>query len=239
MKLAIVGQGQLAQVTAICCESYFERVQPKDADVLWICYDTPLKTNAEPDTEWVIYHIRCHVLATFAKTHLLISSPLPVGTTTRLAVESPDRTFAYSPENIRVAHGVEDFTHQTRIVVGRRTSIHDDIWQILFSPFCGNLIFTDPDTAEMCKHALNAYLAMSIAFANEIDRLCKVTGADSGVVTQALLTERRISPQAPLHPGAPYSDGHLARDLHVLNHISLNRGVSTPILAHIKESNDA
>lgn len=236
MKLAIVGQGQLAQVTAICCKPYFEQVQPKDADVLWVCYDTPLKVNDAPDVEWVMRQMMTDFLTTNPAAKVLVSSPIRVGTIARLEQMYPQYPFAYSPENIRVAHGVEDFKHQTRIVIGRRTPAYDDTWQILFDPFCSNLIFTDPETAEMCKHALNAYLAMSVAFANEIDRLCKVTGADSAIVTQALLTERRISSQAPLHPGAPYSGGHLARDLHVLT--NLHKGVPIPLLKAIKESND-
>jgi UDPglucose 6-dehydrogenase len=85
---------------------------------------------------------------------------------------------------------------------------------------------------------LNTYLGMSIAYANEMARLCKVVGADSVVVTEALRSDARVSPKAPLLAGGPFNSGHLERDIYVLNELAKNHGVSVPIIENIMRSNN-
>ena len=247
--LHIFGQATLAAATLECCKKHFLCNPPKisdrpPSDVLWICYDTPIGLNDEPDTEWVVERIREHVrlLGTHCFPLILISSQLPVGTTARLEKEFPQHSFACQPENIRVASAVADFQNQERVVIGRRNIKHDELLGELFAPFIvpftGKIILTDPESAEMVKHALNCYLGMSIAFANEIARVCKAVGADVEAVSQGLRTERRVSPLAPLKPGAPFGGGHLARDIFTVRRIAHENGVSIPIIAAIKPSND-
>ena len=91
----------------------------------------------------------------------------------------------------------------------------------------------------MVKHALNAYLGMSIAFINEIARVCEGCKADAKVVSEALLSERRISRYAPLKPGKPFGGGHLIRDIMALEDFVKGRGISIPIISHIRESNES
>ena len=232
----IVGQDTLAEATRICCQRHFT-VSAKSPDILWVAYDTPIGPGDKPDTDWVIERIREHVKTVVPGTLILVSSQLPVGTTAALEHLCPGHCFAYSPENIRVASAVADFENQARVVVGRRTERHDGKLSKLFAPFTQNLIFTDPETAECCKHFLNAFLALNIAYINEAARICAKVGADVNVVSLALLSERRISPKAPLRPGAPFGGGHLARDIYNLTEIANLVGVSVPIISHIRESN--
>lgn len=236
----IIGEGTLAAATRECCSRHFLCDSPiiSDEDVLWICHDTPLGANDEPDTEWVMNQIRDQVrLLGSMMPLILISSQLPVGTTARLEGEYPQHTFAHSPENIRVASGVADFENQARIVVGIRCSTWNNTLAELFSPFTKNIIFTDPESAEMVKHAINCYLGMSIAFANEVARICSVVGADIAKVSEGLRTDARVSPRAPLRPGAPFGGGHLARDIFTMTRIAREKRISLPIIEHIAESN--
>lgn len=242
LRLAITGQSSLAEVTRHCCAKHFEIVDncgPEIADILWICYDTPIGPDDRPDVEWVLAHIRHDLGEAGLAPLVLISSQLPVGTTAALESEFPGHTFAYSPENIRVVSGITDFENQARVVVGLNSKRPKDISQLhdLFLPFTKNIIFTDPSTAEMCKHSLNVLLGMTIAYANEIGRICKVVGADPDVVTQALRLEPRVSPNAPLKIGAPYGGGHLARDISVLRSIALNKGLHCPLIFNVDHSN--
>lgn len=240
MKLAITGQGQLAEVTKACCQAaHFDIYHPAEADVLWICYDTPLDAADNPDVDWVLTHIRRDLTSLPVDAYTVISSPLPIGTTARLEHEYPYRRFAYVPENIRAASGIKDFTHQARIVVGRRHHTHDWWLYTLLDPFTDRIIWTDTETAELCKHALNGFFALNIAYANEIGRVAQMVKADMAIVTEALLSEPRISPSAPLHAGKPYGGGHLGRDVQVLRGLIREHKLYAPILAHIKESNDA
>ncbi len=71
-------------------------------------------------------------------------------------------------------------------------------------------------SAEMTKHALNAFLATSISFANEIANICDEVGADSLKVAEALRLDSRIGPKAMLKPGLGFAGGALGRDVKVL-----------------------
>ena len=243
MKLAITGNGPLAATTRLCCAPHFELVDLPAASVVWSCHETPLDASNQPLTDHVLVQIATGLVLTRIDAYTVISSPWPVGTTHQLELDYPYRRFAYVPENIRLASGPVDFVAQARIVVGRRS--HHTHWdsqlEELLQPFTKRLIWTTPETAEMCKHALNGYLGMMIAYANELGRLCEAVGADMDTVTTALLSEPRVSPAAPLRAGKPFGGGHLARDINVLNWLSQSQphDIPTPIISAILESNRA
>ena len=241
MKLCITGQDTLAAAARECCARHFElrKLSDPDLDILWVCYDTPIdEETGEPKCDWVLDRIGVDFWDVTSTPIVLISSQMPVGTIAGLEQRFPKHTFACSPENIRVASAVADFLMQARVVVGIRKTDRNALLKELFSPFTQNLIFTTPETAEMVKHALNAYLGMSIAYINEIARICKFVGADVDVVSKALLSERRISPKAPLKPGAPFGGGHLMRDILTLEELARQKGLCIPIISHIRESNE-
>lgn len=234
------GEYSLADTVARSCAEHFTvTTTATQADLIWICYDTPIGPAGEPQVEWVLSRIRQIITQIRPTVPVLISSQLPVGTTARLEAEFPDRFFAHSPENIRVASAMADFAAQARVVVGRRSPKHDEIFRELFAPFTGKLILTDPETAECCKHFLNTFLALQIVFANEMAKVCSAVGADPLMVAQALKAERRVSPAAPLRPGGPYGGGHLGRDVFVVNQIAREHGLTVPVLSKITESNEA
>ena len=241
MKLAITGNGPLAAVMRQCCVPHFELVDLPAASVVWSCHEVPLDEQDQPLMNPVFAHIATDLIHTPLDAYTVISSPWPIGTTHTLELDYPYRRFAYVPENIRVATGTFDFTIQARIIVGRRSShAHwDSQLEALLQPFTSRLIWTTPETAEMCKHALNGYLGTMIAYANELGRLCASVGADMETVMTALLSEPRVSPTAPLRAGKPFSGGHLARDINVLNALSVRYNIPVPIISAILESNRA
>lgn len=231
MNIKVTGEGSLAAAV--------RRYVPQGDgpyDALWICHDTPILQDGLPDTAGIKETI-CHDICMHPVIPVLISSQIRVGTIASLEQMFPERDIAYSPENIRVAHAVSDFRYQSRIVVGRRSERNDHLFTELLSPFTPNLIFTDPETAEMVKHTLNCWLGMNIAFINEIQRVCDSVGADANIVSIAMLAERRVSPHAPLRPGAPFGLGHLARDIYSVAAIAQAREIKTPIISSIMESN--
>ena len=243
LNICVLGKGLLAETTVDCCKRHFNvtwntRMSEPPLDLVWACYDTPLSDQGA-DYDWVIKRIRGFILLETKPIPMLISSQLPVGTVAQLEREFPAWSFAYSPENIRVATPVSDFMRQDRIVVGRRVEFphHDKLWYDLTRPFTDYLILTDPETAEMVKHALNAYLGMNIAFINEIERIARVVGANMDDLERALLSEHRISPDAPLHAGPTFEKGHLARELQLLTYLSREHGLRTPLLDSILPSN--
>jgi UDPglucose 6-dehydrogenase len=68
----------------------------------------------------------------------------------------------------------------------------------------------------MTKHAINAFLATSVAFMNEVASICESVGADAKDVERGLKSEERIGPRAYLSPGSAFAGGTLARDIATL-----------------------
>jgi UDPglucose 6-dehydrogenase len=94
------------------------------------------------------------------------------------------------------------------------------------------------ESAEMTKHAINAFLATSVAFANEIARICERVGADAIEVERGLKSDLRIGRRAYLHPGAAYGGGTLARDITFLRTVASSNGVEPALFNGVKASND-
>jgi UDPglucose 6-dehydrogenase len=90
----------------------------------------------------------------------------------------------------------------------------------------------------MTKHAVNAFLATSVVFINEIAAACEATGADAKEVERGLKNEGRIGPGAYLGPGAAFAGGTLARDVAFLLGMGARLGFATPLMAGVKQSND-
>jgi UDPglucose 6-dehydrogenase len=94
------------------------------------------------------------------------------------------------------------------------------------------------ESAEMTKHAINAFLGMSITFINEIASICENIGADAHEVERGLKSETRIGPAAYLSPGAAFAGGTLARDIEFLKDIGSLNNLVNPLISAVRKSND-
>ena len=169
---------------------------------------------------------------------VLISSQLPVGTCAKLEKEFPQFHFACSPENLRLGKAIDAFEKAERVIVGIRDDTKKPLLEKLFAPFTSQILFMRTESAEMVKHALNSFLALSITFINEIARLCEHTGADAKEVSAGLKSEPRIGPKAYLGPGGPFAGGTLARDVVTLTKLAEANGEKISVIPAIKQSND-
>jgi UDPglucose 6-dehydrogenase len=209
-----------------------------NADILWLCYDTPVNENDESDVNFVLANLR-RALPHLPKGALvLISSQLTVGTCKKLEAEFPQFHFACSPENLRLGKALDAFEKAGRVIVGIRDDVKKATLEKLFTPFTPQILFMRTESAEMVKHALNAFLALSITYINEIARLCELTGADAKEVSAGLKSEPRIGPKAYLGPGGPFAGGTLARDVVTLTKLADAKGEKISIIPAIKQSND-
>ncbi|HWD94036.1 MAG TPA: nucleotide sugar dehydrogenase [Verrucomicrobiae bacterium] len=208
------------------------------ADVLWVAYDTPVNENDESDVPFVLDNLR-RALADLPEGALvLISAQLPVGTCAQLEKEFPKFHFACSPENLRLGKALDSFEKAERVIVGIRDESKKALLEKLFAPFTSQVLFMRTESAEMVKHALNSFLALSITFINEIARLCEPVGADAKEVALGLKSEPRIGPRAYLGPGGPFAGGTLARDVVTLTKLAQEKGETISVIPAIKQSND-
>jgi len=208
------------------------------ADVLWLCYDTPVDEQDRSDAEAVLAPLRRALPHLPAGAVVLISSQLPVGTCRRLEAEFPQTTFACSPENLRLGRAIEAFEKADRVVVGVRHDSARPRLEQLFRPFTSQVLFMRTESAEMVKHALNSFLALSITFINEIACLCETVGADAREVAAGLKSDVRIGPKAYLGPGGPFAGGTLARDVVTLTRLASEQQQAISLIPAIKLSND-
>lgn len=214
-----------------------------DADIVWVAFDTPVDDEDRADVDFVVNHV------TAAFPHLkdgalvLSSSQLPVGSVARLerewAAVSGNRrvSFACSPENLRLGKAIAAFTKPDRAIVGVRDDGDRARLLALFAPFTDRIEWMSVESAEMTKHAINAFLATSVTFINEIAALCEQLGADAKEVERGLKSEKRIGPHAYLGPGAAFAGGTLARDVVFLQVLGQSVGRPTPLMDGVGLSN--
>ena len=214
------------------------KIACKNADILWLTYDTPVNDHDESDVNFVLGNLRRALPHLPNKALVLISAQLPVGTCAKLEKEFSQFHFACSPENLRLGKALDAFEKAERVIVGVRDDAKKALLEKLFAPFTPQIIFMRTESAEMVKHALNSFLALSITFINEVARLCEHTGADAKEVSIGLKSEARIGQKSYLGPGGPFAGGTLARDVVTLSKLAEANGEKISVIPAIKQSND-
>ena len=189
----------------------------READVVWIAFDTPVDDEDRADVEYVIGHVRDALPHIRDGCLVISSSQLPVGSVARIerefAARCPGRQvgFACCPENLRLGQSLHRFRHPDRVVAGIRRERDRGTITALWAPATDRIVWMSVEWAEMTKHAINAFLATSIVFINEIAEMCEALGADAKDVERGLKTDERIGPAAYCSPGAAFAGGTLAR----------------------------
>jgi UDPglucose 6-dehydrogenase len=206
------------------------------AKVVWMAVDTPISERDEPQVEPLIE------IAETLRTHnsnleiFATSSQVPIGFFRQLEAIFGKKV-AYIPENLRLGQGIATFANADRTVIGASTpEIAEKIKRLMVN-FRTQFLLCDLVTAEMVKHANNAFLATSISFANEMARIGSHFGVDSYLVAQALKLDTRIGTKAYVAPGLGFAGGTLPRDLRVLEKISKENSIPAPLVSAVLEIN--
>jgi UDPglucose 6-dehydrogenase len=208
-----------------------------------IAYDTPVNEQDEPDLAPIIATGEALAGCLDDGATIIVSSQVAVGTCTALAERlrrlNPGLHFGIAcvPENLRLGQAIERFLRPDLLVFGADNEVTMERVEALFSSIPGPRARMDLPTAEMTKHAINAYLATCISFGNELANLCDEVGADAFQVIQALKLDSRVSPKAPLAPGLGFAGGTLARDMTVLKKLAADHGHPAPLLNGVLAAN--
>ncbi len=210
------------------------------ARVLWVTFDTPVNERDEADMGLVRARLDAVAAAVRPGTTVLVSSQVPVGFTRALARDWAGKglAFACAPENLRLGKAIDAFCNPERVVLGIDGSGDRKVLEELFAPLDVRLEWMGIESAEMTKHAVNAFLATSVTFINEVARLCEAVGADAKEVERGLRSEGRIGPRAYLSPGAAFAGGTLARDLRFLAERGGAAQVAVPLFQGVLASNE-
>lgn len=218
------------------------------AEVLFICVGTPAKASGEANLAAVERSARSLARHFSGPVVVVEKSTVPAGTAHRLLQvlrhERPDLTddieVVSNPEFLREGHAVEDSLRPGRILVGAQSARGFEAMRRLYEPLTREgirLIETDIATAELAKHACNAFLALKISYANALARLCERAGADVKAVADVMGSDARIG-RAYLDAGLGYGGYCFPKDLQAFERLAARLGYDFPLMREIARIND-
>ncbi len=216
----------------------------RQAAYVLFTFDTPVDEQDEVDLSELFD--TCERLAPHLAegATFVISSQVPVGTCEELVAVirrvNPQASFGIAcvPENLRLGQAIQRFLHPDMLVIGADDTDTAERVERLLTPIEAPKPRVSLRTAEMTKHAINAFLATSISFINEIANLCERVGADAVQVGEALRLDQRIGPWALLRPGLAFAGGTLARDMKTLLRLAKRHDYEGSLLRGVMAVNE-
>jgi UDPglucose 6-dehydrogenase len=178
---------------------------------------------------------------------VVTKSTVPVGTGRQLAAlireTRPELAFdvASNPEFLREGNAIADFMRPDRVIIGAESERAREVLRRIYRPLYlieAPILFSSPETAELCKYATNAFLAMKITFINEIADLCERVGADVHDVARGIGLDGRIGRKF-LHPGPGFGGSCFPKDTLALTRIGQDRGAPQRLVETVVAVNEA
>ncbi len=232
--------------------------------VIFVAVGTPSGDDGECDLSYVEAVAREVALAIDDYKILVEKSTVPVCTSewvrkVMLLNGAPENLFevASNPEFLREGTAVTDFLYPDRIVVGANSERAAKVLSDLYEPLTSGsyyeeknaipapdsvrvpakLIVTSARSAELIKHASNAFLATKISFINAVANVCESVGADIEQVCEGIGADSRIGGKF-LSPGIGYGGSCFPKDLKAFRAVARNNGNDFGLLSEVIRIND-
>ena len=228
----------------------------RDATILFICVGTPQRENGEADLSQIESLAR--TIARNLNGYKLIveksTVPAVTGCWIRKSIQryrttgnqkknrgistsaSPDFDIASNPEFLQEGSAIRDVLYPDRIVCGVESERAKELLQQLYSPVPVPIVFTTLNTAELIKHAANAFLATKISFINFVADVCDAIGAQVTDVADAIGLDARIG-KSFLKAGIGFGGYCLPKDLRAFIHLADQHHVDAGLLREVEAVN--
>jgi UDPglucose 6-dehydrogenase len=233
------------------------------SEAVFIAVGTPQSENGDADLSYV-EAVACEIARSLTKYTVIVEkSTVPVYTNEwiRQAMERNGAArewfdVASNPEFLREGTAVVDFLHPDRIVVGSDSERAAAVLKAIYAPLTAGsyyerteaiegachvampppLLLTSTKSAEIIKHASNAFLAMKISFINAVSNLCEATGANVEQVAHGIGLDSRIGPKF-LRPGIGYGGSCFPKDVAAFRSVAEQMGVDFSLLTEVEKIN--
>lgn len=231
---------------------------------IFVAVGTPPTEQGEADLSYVESVARGIAGAIDSYKIVVEKSTVPVYTSDwvrkvilRNGAEHGEFDVASNPEFLREGTAVTDFLYPDRIVIGADTERCATVLQEIYAPMVDGTYYLRPDaiprpdraqippplittsakSAELIKHASNAFLAMKISFINAVASICESVGANVQQVCQGIGTDSRIGPRF-LNPGIGYGGSCFPKDLMAFRSVARECGYDFRLLDEVIRINE-
>jgi UDPglucose 6-dehydrogenase len=234
------------------------------SSVIFVAVGTPPTESGEADLSYVESVAREISGGIEDYTLIVEKSTVPVYTSDwvrkiilRNGVDPELFDVASNPEFLREGTAVTDFLFPDRIVIGCDAGRSAEVLSEVYSPLTTGsyyqrsdaipqpdaasvpppLIVTSTKSAELIKHASNAFLAMKISFINAVASVCESVGADVNQVVHGVGTDSRIGPRF-LNPGIGYGGSCFPKDVMAFRSVARESGYEFRLLDEVMHINE-
>lgn len=236
----------------------------RDSQVIFITVGTPPAPNGAADLSYVESVARSIAQSAVGHKVIVEKSTVPVHTSERIqralllnGREKNEFDVVSNPEFLREGTAVTDFLYPDRIIVGAKTDRAARIMRDVYEPLISGgyalrsgavpkpekartepmYLETSPESAELIKHASNAFLAMKISFINAVANICESAGADIEEVRKGIGTDHRIGNDF-MHAGIGYGGSCFPKDVAAFRSVAEELGIEFKLLDEVRKVND-
>lgn len=233
-------RGGRLQFTTRLNEAVFE------SELVFLAVNTPSDQSGNVDLSFVLEAVRSVAALLESRSTLVVKSTVPPGTADRIAgmlqgeLGRPDIHVASNPEFLREGRAITDFLNPDRVVIGVDDSLSARRLSGLFTPLIdhqSNLLITRPVNAEMVKYAANAFLALRIAFINNVADLCEGLDGQIDDVVRGIGLDHRIG-DAFLSPGPGFGGSCFPKDTRGFAACGRAAGAPQPLVEALIQENE-
>ena len=235
------------------------------SEAVFIAVGTPPLENGDADLSFV-EAVTVEIARSISAYRVIVEkSTVPVYTSDwikrvlrRHGVRPDMADVVSNPEFLREGTAVSDFLHPDRIVVGTESDRAFRVLSRIYRPLTDGSYYRRPDSipgecneqqpapllrtsaksAELIKHASNAFLAMKISFVNSVANVCEAVDADIEEVARGMGMDRRIGPRF-LKAGLGYGGSCFPKDIKAFHALSRQVGVDFTLLKDVERVNEA